>query len=186
MKAAEEFMEAEASSVFELDPDKGDISVRLARGDKGVLMRSKRLQPGEGIAGRIIQSGQGMIVEDVKTDPRFSDRFDTETGFATRSLICVPLTIRGRIIGALQVLNKRNGNSFSERDCRNAECPSSGNGHTGPTFVTSKTIGAGLGLTMVYQIVTNHEGEIDIKSSGGNGTTVSLELPIGLEPEMEE
>jgi len=53
-------------------------------------------------------------------------------------------------------------------------------------FVTSKTTGAGLGLTMVYQIVTNHQGEIDIKSSGGKGTIVSLELPTGLEPEMEE
>jgi signal transduction histidine kinase len=53
-------------------------------------------------------------------------------------------------------------------------------------FVTSKTTGAGLGLTMVYQIVTNHRGEIDIKSSGGKGTIVSLELPTGLEPEMEE
>jgi two-component system, sporulation sensor kinase E len=53
-------------------------------------------------------------------------------------------------------------------------------------FVTSKTTGAGLGLTMVYKIVTNHQGEIAIKSSGGKGTIVSLELPTGLEPEMEE
>jgi len=41
-------------------------------------------------------------------------------------------------------------------------------------------------LTMVYQIVTNHRGELDIKSKGGKGTTVSLELPLGLEEEMEE
>jgi signal transduction histidine kinase len=41
-------------------------------------------------------------------------------------------------------------------------------------------------LTMVYKIVTNHQGEIAIKSSGGKGTIVSLELPTGLEPEMEE
>jgi len=53
-------------------------------------------------------------------------------------------------------------------------------------FVTSKTTGAGLGLTMVYQIVMNHQGEVDIKSKGGKGTIVILELPINLQPEMEE
>jgi len=116
MKVAEEFMEAEASSVFELNPDRGDISVRLARGEKGVLMTSKRLRTGEGIAGWVIQNGKPMIVEDVKREHRFSDRFDRETGFTTRSLICVPLAIRGRITGALQVLNKKNGNSFTEED----------------------------------------------------------------------
>jgi signal transduction histidine kinase len=116
MKAAEEFMEAEASSVFELEPAKGDISVRLARGKKGVFMASKRLRPGEGIAGWVIQSGESMIVPDVKREPRFSYRLDRETGFTTRSLICVPLTIRDRIIGALQVLNKKGGGSFTEED----------------------------------------------------------------------
>jgi len=53
-------------------------------------------------------------------------------------------------------------------------------------FVTSKTTGAGLGLTMVYQIVMNHQGEIDIKSRGGKGTIVTIDLPLNLQPKMEE
>jgi signal transduction histidine kinase len=52
-------------------------------------------------------------------------------------------------------------------------------------FVTSKTTGAGLGLTMVYQIVMNHHGKIDIKSRGGKGTLVTLDLPLNLQPKME-
>ena len=116
MKAAEEFMEAEASSVYELDTEKGEIFFRLARGEKGQIIRSKRLKPGEGIAGWVIQSGKPMVVEDVRKEGRFSDRFDRETGFKTRSLICVPLTIRGKTIGALQVINKKNGVPFTEED----------------------------------------------------------------------
>jgi two-component system sensor histidine kinase HydH len=116
MKAAEEFMEAEASSVFEVDLEKGDISVRLARGKSGGFMTSKRLRPGEGIAGWVIQTGKSVIVEDVEREPRFSHRFDRETGFTTRSLICVPLTIRDRIIGALQVLNKKGDKAFTGED----------------------------------------------------------------------
>jgi K+-sensing histidine kinase KdpD len=115
MKAAEEFMEAEASSVFELDSEKGEIFVRLARG-KGGFIQARRLKPGEGIAGWVIQNGEPVIVEDVQKEGRFSDRFDKETGFRTRSLICVPLTIREKTVGAIQVINKKNGASFTEED----------------------------------------------------------------------
>ena len=52
-------------------------------------------------------------------------------------------------------------------------------------FVTSKTMGAGLGLTMVYQIVMNHQGEIDIKSRGGRGTVVKLDLPLNFQSQTE-
>ncbi|HUU40916.1 MAG TPA: ATP-binding protein [Desulfatiglandales bacterium] len=116
MKAAEEFMEAEASSVYELDTEKGDILVRLARGDKAGYIQTKRLKVGEGIAGWVVQNGKPIIVEDVEKEERFSDRFDRETGFKTRSLICVPLTIREKTTGAIQVINKKNGEPFMEED----------------------------------------------------------------------
>ncbi|MBE9542747.1 MAG: GAF domain-containing protein, partial [Proteobacteria bacterium] len=116
MKAAEEFVDAEASSVYELDTEKGDIIVRMARGEKGGFIQSQRLKFGEGIAGWVIQSGKPMIAEDVHKEPRFSDRFDRETGFTTRSLMCVPLTIRGKTIGAIQVINKKNGSPFTKED----------------------------------------------------------------------
>jgi len=45
-------------------------------------------------------------------------------------------------------------------------------------FVTSKARGAGLGLTMVYQIITNHNGEIKIHSELKKGTTVEIRLPV--------
>ena len=116
MKAAEEFMDTEASSVYELDTEKKDIIVRMARGEKGGFIQSQRLKLGEGIAGWVIQSGKPMIAEDVHKEPRFSDRFDRETGFTTRSLMCVPLTIRGKTIGAIQVINKKNGSPFTKED----------------------------------------------------------------------
>jgi two-component system sensor histidine kinase HydH len=47
-------------------------------------------------------------------------------------------------------------------------------------FVTSKTRGAGLGLTMVHQIIMNHNGEINIKSQVNKGTTASVRLPLKL------
>jgi two-component system sensor histidine kinase HydH len=116
MEAAEEFMEAEASSAYELDTDNGEILVRLARGEKGRFIQTKTLALGEGVAGWVIQNGKPVVAEDVSKESRFSDRFDRETGFRTRCLICVPLIIRDRTIGALQVINKRDGNPFSDED----------------------------------------------------------------------
>jgi signal transduction histidine kinase len=116
MKVAEEFMEAEASSAYELDTEKGEIFFMVARGEKGGVIQTKSLEPGEGVAGWVIQNGRPVIVEDVTKESRFSERLDRETGFRTRSLICVPLTIRGKTIGALQVINKKNGRPFTNED----------------------------------------------------------------------
>jgi two-component system sensor histidine kinase AtoS len=53
-------------------------------------------------------------------------------------------------------------------------------------FVTSKTRGAGLGLTMVHQIVMNHHGEINISSQVKEGTEVVIRLPINPNQTPEE
>jgi len=116
MKAAEEFMDAEASSVYEFDTEKNDIIIRFAREGKGGFLQSKRLKLGEGIAGWVIQTGKPMIVEDVHKDPVLSDRVDRETGFTTQSLLCVPLIIRGKTTGAIQVINKKDGKPFTQED----------------------------------------------------------------------
>ena len=45
-------------------------------------------------------------------------------------------------------------------------------------FVTSKTKGAGLGLTLVHQVAMNHHGEIQLSSEVNRGTVVTLRLPL--------
>ena len=116
MRWAEEFMEAEASSVYELDEEKSELFIRLARGEKKEPMKGIRVKVGEGIAGRVVLTGQPMVIQDVRKEKSFSDKFDRLTGFETRSVICVPLVLRGKPIGALQVLNKISQESFSQED----------------------------------------------------------------------
>ncbi len=116
MKWAEEFMNAEASTVYELDEEKGELFVRIARGKKTAPVKRIRLKVGEGIAGRVVQTGKPVVSQDVRKEAAFSGRFDFRTGFTTRSMICVPLLLRDRPAGALQVLNKRTGEPFSATD----------------------------------------------------------------------
>jgi hypothetical protein len=116
MEWAEEFMGATASSVYELDEDTGELFVRLARGEKKEPIRNIRLRVGEGIAGRVVERGEPIVVQDVDREAGFSDKFDKKTGFHTRSMICVPLILRNRPVGALQVINKKSGEPFSPDD----------------------------------------------------------------------
>lgn len=116
MKWAEEFIDAEASSVYELEENAIELSIRLARGEKKRDLEGIKLKVGEGIAGSVVATGKSVVIQDVRNDKRFSDRFDRLTGFKTRSIICVPLILRDRPVGALQVMNKRNGEPFRQAD----------------------------------------------------------------------
>lgn len=116
MKWAEEFMDAEASSVYQLDEKKQELFVRLARGEKSETIRRISLKMGEGIAGHVVHTGKPMVIQDVANEERFSDKFDRVTGFNTRSILCVPLLLRNAPIGALQVINKKSGEPFNRAD----------------------------------------------------------------------
>ena len=116
MKWAEEFMDAEASSVYELNKEKNEIFIRLARGEKREPIRGIRLKVGEGISGWVVKTGRPVVSQDVSKDKRFSDKYDKKTGFKTRSMICVPLIAKDEPIGALQVINKKSKKPFTQGD----------------------------------------------------------------------
>jgi signal transduction histidine kinase len=115
MRYVEELMGAEASAIFEVDYERNELCFRLARGEEAKKAREVRLAMGEGIAGWVAEEGKPLLVADVAQDQRFSSRVDHHTGFRTRSVLCVPIKYKGRLIGVLQVLNKREA-EFDEED----------------------------------------------------------------------
>ena len=116
MKWAEEFMGAEASTVYELEDRSNELVVRLARGEKKGPVERITLKVGEGIAGTVVKTGKPMVIQDVSQEKKFADKIDKITGFRTKSAICVPLLLRNRPMGALQVINKKSGEPFNRSD----------------------------------------------------------------------
>jgi len=112
----EQSVQAEVSSIFEVDKAKGELFFRLARGPGVEPIKPMRLQIGEGIAGWVAQTEQPLICADPYGDPRFSRHFDEKSGFRTRSIICVPLKSQDRLIGVLEVLNKQGASGFTDDD----------------------------------------------------------------------
>lgn len=109
------YLNAEAASIFLLDETRQVLVCRRCAGP--VDITGLRLQADQGIVGAAIQTNSLQLVRDVQENPDFAAMVDEGTGFVTRSLLCVPLSIRGECIGALELINKRSGDGlFSDAD----------------------------------------------------------------------
>ncbi|MBL8244405.1 MAG: SpoIIE family protein phosphatase [Rhodanobacteraceae bacterium] len=106
-----EHMNAEAAAVFLVDSATGDIECRACAGPVDVV--GMRVQRGRGIVGRAIAENRVQLVRDTSLDPDF---LGNRHGFNTRSILCAPLHTADGAIGALQVLNKRDGQLFDNHD----------------------------------------------------------------------
>jgi Nif-specific regulatory protein len=75
-----------------------------------------RLALGRGIAGWVAQTGQAAVCNDVSQDARFFGGIDQQTGFTTRSVLCVPLQQRDRVIGVIEAINTAKPEGFTDED----------------------------------------------------------------------
>jgi adenylate cyclase len=106
-------LDCDRGTLFLNDPETGELYSRVAQGD---LIREIRILNNSGIAGSVFQSGEGLIIDDPYSDPRFNASVDERTGYRTRNILCVPVrTMAGDIIGVMQSLNKNVG-GFSDDD----------------------------------------------------------------------
>jgi diguanylate cyclase (GGDEF)-like protein len=117
MEKTRELVHAESWSLLLGEEGEGGLSLSVAVGEgAGRSGAAAVLKPGEGIAGWVAREGKPVVVHDAAADPRWSD---TELAYGTRarSILCVPLESRGRVLGVIQVVNKKGGaDGFSTRD----------------------------------------------------------------------
>ncbi|HEY3346676.1 MAG TPA: HD domain-containing phosphohydrolase [Nitrospirota bacterium] len=116
-KSACQLLDADAASILLYD-EAGNLRFQHMTGEAAAALKGKTVKPGEGLTGWVAQEGKAVIVGDVSKDPRFSPAYDKETGFKTNSIVCVPLTLDGRNIGVIEVLNKKNKEEFTEQDLK--------------------------------------------------------------------
>jgi putative methionine-R-sulfoxide reductase with GAF domain len=106
----------DAGSVLLADINQHDLYFGAARGPKAEEVKSFRIKMGQGIVGFCVEEGVGLAVSDVNKDPRFYAKVSEKIGYDTRSILCVPMLAEGRIFGALELINRKESDSFSERD----------------------------------------------------------------------
>ena len=115
-----EYLGMKRGSITLLNPDTSEIHIEVAHGISPTAKTRGRYKLGEGVTGRVIESGRPMAVPQINEEPLFLDR----TGARSRmdkskvSFICVPIKEGRRVIGALSADRTLEGSSPLEEDVR--------------------------------------------------------------------
>ena len=116
MTYALDLLEAEDGSLILVDEETDEMVFVLVHGAVRQVLEGYRFDRGLGVAGQVAESGEPAIVNDVQGVSYFLPEIDERFGFVTQSLIAVPLAARGRVLGVLEVLNKRSSDEFTDDD----------------------------------------------------------------------
>ncbi len=108
-----DILEADRSSLFLIDWKTNELWSKVAQ---GIEFSEIRFPVTVGLAGLVARTGETLNIEDVYQHPLFNQSIDKQTGYRTRTMLCMPIYNREQmIIGVVQVINKRNG-LFIDRD----------------------------------------------------------------------
>ena len=103
-------------SIMLLDPQTQTLRIAAAEGLEDAVVAGTIIRLGEGIAGKVAQTGEPVLVEDVEHDERFNKVNDPK--YDTSSFISMPLRVQDRIIGVLNLSRKSDQKAFSELDAK--------------------------------------------------------------------
>lgn len=104
-----EMFHVEAGSLLLLDEEAQELEFVTSWLGEHEPLRGIRLELGQGIAGQTALLAEPLVVNDAYSDSRFYTEVDCATGFLTRSILAVPLMVKDRCIGVIELLNKVDG-----------------------------------------------------------------------------
>jgi diguanylate cyclase (GGDEF)-like protein len=123
LQKANEFVPSESGSILLDDPFRKVASRRenelvfiATFGDASRNLIGQRLSAKYGIVGQVYQTGTPYVTADVQSDDHFYPDIDEKLGHTTNSVVCVPIYIGKHVCGVLELINKADGNTFTERD----------------------------------------------------------------------
>ena len=111
------YFEVDAGSILLIDEMTGALQFVMTIEGSEERLAGKYVPVGQGVVGHVARTGQWEIVHDAPNDPRFYSKISEDVGYQTRSILCVPMIAKGRVIGVLELLNKINGH-FTEDDAQ--------------------------------------------------------------------
>lgn len=108
--------ECEAGSILLINSE-NFLDFRVVKGEKSAVLKdlNVKIKINDGIVGVAVQTGRVVVSNNVQDDQRFKKDIDWLTGFTTKSVIAVPVIIKSRVLGAIELINKKAG-SFTDKD----------------------------------------------------------------------
>jgi len=105
-----------ASTLMLLDYNTGELVFSVPTGPEADKLTDIRISSSDGIAGWVVEHEQPALIPDAKEDSRHYPEIDKMSGIETKSILCVPLKAKTKLIGVLEVINKSDGTSFTDED----------------------------------------------------------------------
>ena len=106
----------EASSLLLVNNENNKLYFEISIGSKEQELKNYSLNMGEGIAGWVAKNSTSLIVNDVDTDPRFFAEIGDKIGFDTKSILAVPMLIKEKCVGVIEIINRNDGGYFTNED----------------------------------------------------------------------
>jgi signal transduction histidine kinase len=116
LESAVAILNCEAGSLFLVDEQTDELVFRVTVGPVASNLVGKRLPRGTGIVGRAVDSRKPVIENEEQSSAARFKGVDQQTGFVSRSLLAVPLQAKDRVIGVVEVINRRDGLPFVQND----------------------------------------------------------------------
>ncbi len=104
-----EALRVETVSLALVDLEKGALTFIASSAGIPDDLIGNQIKLGEGFAGQVAKSGQGMLIADTSKDDRFSLEFERTLEANIHAIICAPLRSQGRVIGILEAINPTEG-----------------------------------------------------------------------------
>src|SRR5712692_8092291 len=98
---------ATVGSIMILDRDRRVLRLAASRGIPDDVVPAVEVKVGEGVAGKVVEMGEPVLVDDIASDPRFNKANDPQYG--NGSFICMPIRVGDRVIGVINMAKRRDG-----------------------------------------------------------------------------
>lgn len=110
-------LKVEAGSILLINSETRELDFKVVKGEKSEVLKDLNIKVNlnEGIAGEAVRTDRAVVSNNAQDDLRFKKDIDWLTGFTTRSIIAVPITIKGRVLGVIELINKKK-DDFSDKD----------------------------------------------------------------------
>lgn len=115
LESAMRLVHCESSSLLLVNNDNENLKFVVALGPKGAEAKNIPVEK-KSIAGWVVENNKSIIIKNVERDPRFSRDVQNKTGYVTRNMIAIPMRVKGRCIGVIELINKADGKAFDNND----------------------------------------------------------------------
>jgi diguanylate cyclase (GGDEF)-like protein len=111
-------LKPETWSLLLVDEASDELTFEIVVSPAANRLRGIRLRKGEGIAGWVALHGEPLLIANAREDQRFARTVDETVAFTTRSIVCVPVKSKNRILGVVELVNSLEEGRFDEADLR--------------------------------------------------------------------